>query len=90
MFDTGNKNDEKKNGFGSSSYSKEELTAEITACMTLSAIGLEVQEVFENSVAYIKGWSKKLKEDKKFIVQASSQAQKATDLILNIDESAGA
>jgi len=76
--------------FGSNSYSKEELTAEIAACMTLSKIGIEVQEVFENSVAYIKGWSKKLKEDKKFIVQASSQAQKATNLILNIAESAGA
>jgi antirestriction protein ArdC len=76
--------------FGSNSYSKEELIAEISACMTLSIIGIDVQEIFDNSVSYIRGWSKKLREDKKFIVQASSGASKATNLILNIAESAGA
>jgi antirestriction protein ArdC len=70
--------------FGSEKYSREELTAEITACMLMNIAGIEIQETFENSAAYIKGWSKKLKEDIKAILNASSQAQKATDLILGI------
>jgi antirestriction protein ArdC len=38
---------------------------------------------FENDVAYIEGWLQKLKEDKRFILFASSKAQKAVDYILN-------
>lgn len=37
----------------------------------------------ENSTAYILGWLKKLKSDKKFIVMASGLAQKAVDYILD-------
>jgi antirestriction protein ArdC len=37
---------------------------------------------FENDVAYIDGWLKKLKEDKRFILFASSKAQRAIDFIL--------
>ncbi len=36
----------------------------------------------DNSAAYIQGWLKKLKSDKKFIVQASGLAQRAVDYIL--------
>ena len=35
------------------------------------------------STAYINGWLGKLKNDKRFIVQASGFAQRAVDLILN-------
>ncbi len=41
----------------------------------------------DNSAAYIQGWLKKLKSDKKFIVLASGLAQKAVDYILNHQES---
>ena len=37
----------------------------------------------KNSAAYIQEWLEKLRNDKRFIVQASGQAQKAVDLILN-------
>jgi len=71
--------------FGSQSYSKEELTAEIAACMLMNFAGIEIPATFENSAAYIKGWSKKLREDIKAIITASSHAQKATDLILGFE-----
>lgn len=71
--------------FGSQTYSREELTAEIAACMVMNFAGVEIPETFENSAAYIKSWSRKLKEDVKAILAASSQAQKATDLILGIE-----
>ncbi|MBA3647327.1 MAG: hypothetical protein H0W62_02075 [Chitinophagales bacterium] len=39
---------------------------------------------FENNVAYIKGWLDTLEKDRRFIILATSQAQKATDFILNL------
>ena len=41
----------------------------------------------ENSVAYISSWLLKFKSDKRFIITASGQAQRAVDLILNRQES---
>ena len=69
--------------FGSQVYSKEELVAEISSAQLMSLMGIELPDTFENSVAYIKNWLSKLKDDKKLIVTAASAAQKATDLILN-------
>ena len=41
----------------------------------------------DNSVAYIQGWLKKLKSDKKFIVSVSGLAQRAVDYILEHQDS---
>jgi antirestriction protein ArdC len=70
------------NSFGSEPYSIEELVAEIGACYLNSHAGIEVEH-FENNVAYINGWLAKLKSDKRFIISASTQAQRAVDYILN-------
>ncbi len=69
-------------GIGSEAYSIEELTAEIGACFLMSHTGIE-NKWFENSIAYLDAWIGRLKNDKRFIIYASSQAQKATDFILN-------
>jgi len=37
----------------------------------------------KNSAAYIAGWLKALKNDKKLLVMAAAQAQHASDYILN-------
>ncbi len=71
------------NKFGSEPYSIEELTAEIGACFLNSVSGI-IDTEFSNSVAYIAGWISALKGNKRMIVYASGQAQKATDYILNI------
>ncbi len=68
--------------FGSSAYSFEELVAETGACYLTSHTGI-ANQVFDNSVAYLKGWLQIFKNDPKFIIQASAQAQKAVDFILN-------
>jgi antirestriction protein ArdC len=72
-----------KDTFGSNQYSIEELTAQIGASYLNSIAGIGERE-FQNDVAYIKGWIEVLKNDKRFIVYASGQAQKATDYILNV------
>jgi antirestriction protein ArdC len=67
--------------FGSEIYSKEELTAEISAAMLMNIVNIELPETFENSVAYINNWMKRLREDSKIIVTAAGAAQKAVNLI---------
>jgi len=68
--------------FGSEPYSHEELVAEIGACYLEFKTGI-IDKEFEQSAAYINGWLAKLRNDRKFIVSASSHAQKAADFILN-------
>jgi len=66
--------------FGSESYSKEELIAEMTAAMLCGVAGIE-QKTLENSAAYLKTWIARLKSDSRLIVSAASHAQKAADFI---------
>jgi antirestriction protein ArdC len=66
--------------FGSESYSKEELIAEMTATMLCGIAGIE-QKTLENSAAYLRMWIARLKSDSRLLVSAASQAQKAADFI---------
>lgn len=68
--------------FGSESYSKEELVAELGAAFLCAHAGIS-NETQENSAAYIQGWLRALNNDKRMIMQAASAAQKAADYILN-------
>jgi antirestriction protein ArdC len=70
--------------FGTEQYSIEELIAEIGACYLQSYAGIAPISL-ENSAAYIQWWLGKLKNDKRCIIFASGQAQKATDYILKLD-----
>lgn len=69
--------------FGDDVYSKEELVAELGASMLCSIAGID-NDTIENSASYIQSWLRALKEDKKMIIQAAAQAQKAADYILNV------
>jgi antirestriction protein ArdC len=66
--------------FGSESYSKEELIAEMTAAMLCGIAGIE-ERILENSAAYLNTWIARLKSDSRLLVSAASQAQKAADFI---------
>ena len=70
--------------FGSESYSKEELIAEMTAAMLCGIAGIE-QKTLENSAAYLKSWIARLKSDSRLIVSGASLAQKAADFIRGKD-----
>ena len=71
-----------KVAFGDETYSKEELVAEIGSAMLCNIAGIE-HAVIDNQASYIHSWLRKLKEDKKLIIQAAGQGQKAADFILN-------
>jgi antirestriction protein ArdC len=66
--------------FGSESYSKEELIAEMGAAMLCGLAGIE-QTTLANSAAYLKTWIARLKADSKLVISAASAAQKAADYI---------
>lgn len=68
--------------FGSEDYSKEELVAEIGSASLMNIMGIETSKSFKNSSAYIQGWLSALQNDVKFIVSASSKAEKAVNYIL--------
>lgn len=72
--------------FGSETYSTEELVAEIGSASILATLGIETDASMNQSAAYIKGWLKALKNDKRMIVTASAKAEKAIRMILNIAE----
>ena len=67
--------------FGDLDYSKEELVAEIGAAFLCGHGHIELP-IIDNSAAYISGWLRKLKNDKKFIFDAAAKAQKAVNYIL--------
>ena len=74
---------ENLNEFGSESYSREELVAELGASMLCGLTGIS-PAVIENSAAYLRSWIDRLKGDSKLIVSAASAAQKAADYIRGI------
>ena len=69
--------------FGSENYSKEELCAELGSAFLINKLGIASSKSFNNSTAYIQSWLRVLKNDKKFIISASSRAEKAVKYILN-------
>lgn len=48
----------------------------------MNMLGIETPQTFKNSTAYIQNWLQVLKNDNKFIVSASSKAEKAVNYIL--------
>jgi len=77
----GRKGVEEATYFGSESYSKEELVAEMTAAFLCGHCGIE-NKTIDNSASYLQNWLSKLADDKRLIVHAAAAAQKATDYIL--------
>lgn len=70
------------NKFGSQEYSKEELVAEMGSAFLMNICGAEIPATFKNSTAYLQNWLTQLKNDKRLIVNASAQAEKAVKYIL--------
>jgi antirestriction protein ArdC len=68
--------------FGSSVYCREELIAEMGAAFLCAEVGIS-PVVLENQAAYVQGWLGKIRGDKRLVIIAAAQAQKAADYILN-------
>ncbi|QMW05459.1 ArdC family protein [Spirosoma foliorum] len=74
--------------YGDEGYAKEELVAELGACFLAADLGFEpVPE--SHHAAYVQSWLQVLKNDKRFIFSAASQAQKAVDYIYHLQGPSG-
>jgi antirestriction protein ArdC len=67
--------------FGSAVYSKEELCAEMGAAYLCVDARISTA-VIDNQAAYVAGWLRKLRDDRKLLIHAAAQAQRAADYIL--------
>ena len=65
---------------GSQDYGKEELVAEMAAAFLCSHCGIEPATI-DQTAAYLQGWLKQLKQDKKLVVQSASAAQRAAEWV---------
>lgn len=63
-----------KGKFGSADYAEEELVAELGSAFLMADLGI-VGEVQHES--YIASWLKALKNDKRYVFKAASEASKA-------------
>ena len=66
-------------GFGSPSYAREELVAEMTGAFVCAALSI-VPTV--RHADYLAGWLEVLREDNRAIIRAASAASKAADYLL--------
>ena len=57
------------------------MVAELTSAFLCGEAGISPSTI-DQSAAYLSGWLNRLRDDKKLIVVAAAQAQKAADLIL--------
>ena len=85
---TGNKSrlDRKMIGrFGSNAYAFEELIAELGAVFITCQVGINVAPRPDHA-KYLNNWLEVIKSDKKAMVKAFAQAQKASDYILGFEQ----
>ena len=71
--------------FGSQTYGREELVAEMTAAFVCGMLGI-VEPIIEQSAAYLQSWIKTIKADVSILPTAGQRAQKAADYILKGSE----
>lgn len=74
--------------FGSESYAKEELRAELSSVFMCQKLGISYnlendQSHIENSAAYLNSWMKTIKNDKKEFFNAVKDATKITNFLID-------
>ena len=67
--------------FGSKSYAREELVAELGQLNVCSTLGIAECD-FVNGAAYLSQWLDILREDKREIFRVAADAQRAADFLL--------
>lgn len=71
--------------WGDEGYAKEELVAELGSCFLGADLGFKPLPE-EQHAAYIQLWLKVLKDDKRFIIQAASYAQRAVEYVTGLQK----
>lgn len=65
------------------SYAYEELIAELGSAFVSAYLGIDKEPIQDNCKAYLKGWLKSFKDDKKYLWKAMGEASKAFDFLID-------
>lgn len=68
--------------FGSEVYAKEEVVAELGSLFMRDYFGVQGEREQDNSVAYVKGWSERIRKNPDWLISGANAAQKAFDYML--------
>ena len=71
-------------GMSSSEASPSRPNAEMTAAYLCGITGIENRTI-DNSATYVANWLRQLRDQRKLIIHAAAQAQRACDYILNVN-----
>ena len=68
--------------FGTPSYAREDLVAEISSVLTAAELGLNHSDrVIENSAEYVRDWAQLIRDNPQTLIDATFDASRATDYI---------
>lgn len=73
------------NGFGSESYAREELVAELSSALCLQHLGVDDPRTADQTIAYCASWAKAIRQDPTTFTKACAEAQKAFALLFPDD-----
>jgi len=68
--------------FGSDTYGREELVAEIGSAYLAALTGINSSAVIRNQAAYLQNWAKAIKADADLVMYAAGRAEKAADFMI--------
>jgi antirestriction protein ArdC len=68
--------------FGSDTYGREELVAEIGSAYLAALTGIDSSAIVQNQAAYLQNWAKAIKADADLVMYAAGRAEKAADFMI--------
>jgi antirestriction protein ArdC len=68
--------------FGSDTYGREELVAEIGSAYLAALTGIDSTAIIQNQAAYLQNWATAIKADADLVMYAAGRAEKAADFML--------
>ena len=68
--------------FGSDTYGREELVAEIGSAYLAALTGIDSSAVVQNQTAYLQNWAAAIKADADLVMYAAGRAEKAADFMI--------
>ncbi|AGB03424.1 ArdC family protein [Methanoregula formicica] len=68
--------------FGSDTYGREELVAEIGSAYLAALTGIDSTAIIQNQAAYLQNWATAIKADADLVMYAAGRAEKAADFMI--------
>jgi len=70
--------------FGSDTYGREELVAEIGSAYLAALTGIDSSAIVQNQAAYLQNWATAIKADADLVMYAAGRAEKAADFMIGV------